>query len=375
MSHAPFAPSAAKRWMSCPGSFALSLQYPEEPESEYAIEGSRLHDVAARHLMGPSLAGTSKEDYTFLKPYLDYARKRIALADAWAVEQHIYHSDLLNGTPDLLLYFKREDLLEIVDLKCGAGIPVDPTENAQAMTYAFMAMHELLKQQTEYPANVRLTIVQPPISDEPKSWDVPAIRIFEHGTQAQEAIDRAMAGGAPLVPGDHCRFCRARPSCPALRGEVIEAFGQAGYAMPITAASLALWLDRADRIDTWVAALREHGHKVAGELLAQGKPGIPGWGLKPKRATRQWADEDKVLEIARRRKIKIWQDKLMSPAMAEKAHPNMPEELTAQIVSVSSGTNLVRLKGDEPQAVEAPESEAKPMDKLMANLNLLQFRK
>lgn len=374
MAHAPFAPSSAKRWMTCPGSFALSLQYPPEPDSEYAAEGSRLHDVAAKHLLKPATAGTGKEDYAFLKPYLKYARDRILAADVWAVEQHILHDPLLNGTPDLLLYFKAENLLEVVDLKCGAGIPVDPVENAQAMTYAFMA---LVKMNADgcYPRKIRLTIVQPPISDEPLSWDTDDARIWQHGADVEKAIAQAMAGGAPLVPGEHCRFCRARPSCPALRGEVIEALGVNPLPAVMSMRSLAEWLDRADRLEAWVAELRNFGHKVAGLALAQGSPGIPGWGLKPKRATRQWADEEAVLAIARRRKIKIWQDKLMSPAMAEKAHPNMPEELTAQIVSVSSGTNLVKLKGDEPQAPKALESDAKPMDKLMTNFALLKFRK
>jgi uncharacterized protein DUF2800 len=375
MSHAPFAPSSAKRWMTCPGSFALSLQYPEEPDSEYAAEGSRLHEVAAGHLRTPSSNGTSKADYTFLKPYLDYARERILAADVWAVEEHIEHTTLLSGTPDLLLLFEKADMLEVVDLKCGAGIPVDPVENAQAMTYAYMALVKITEDTGRWPGHVRLTIVQPPISDKPLIWDTTADRIWEHGKAAEAAIKQAMAGGAPLVPGEHCRFCRARPSCPALRGEVIEALGVNPLPAVMSMRSLAAWLDRADRLDAWIAGLRDFGHKVAGLALAQGSPGIPGWGLKPKRATRQWADEEAVLAIARRRKIKIWQDKLMSPAMAEKAHPNMPEELTAQIVSVSSGTNLVRLTGDEPQAAKALESEAKPMDKLMTNFALLKFRK
>jgi len=98
--------------------------------------------------------------------------------------------------------------------------------------------------------------------------------------------------------------------------------------------------------------------------------------LKPKRATRQWVDEDKVLEIARRRRIKIWQDKLMSPAMAEKAHADLPEELTSLIVAVSSGSNLVKSKGPKTQApLVALESEAKPMDKLMANFALMKHRR
>ena len=59
----------------------------------------------------------------------------------------------------------------------------------------------------------------------------------------------------------------------------------------------------------------------------------------------------------------------MSPAMAEKAHPNMPEELTKQIVAVSSGSNLVR--GEATHVIAAPD--APPMAKLVANLQLKKF--
>ena len=76
-----------------------------------------------------------------------------------------------------------------------------------------------------------------------------------------------------------------------------------------------------------------------------------------------------MLEIARKRRIKIWQDKLLSPAMAENEHPNLPQELRDQIVAVSSGTNLVR--GNAPHAVTAPD--ASPMARLVANLNLKKF--
>jgi hypothetical protein len=52
--------------------------------------------------------------------------------------------------------------------------------------------------------------------------------------------------------------------------------------------------------------------------------------------------------------------------MAEKAHPNMPAELTEQIVSISSGTNLV--KGTDAHAV------ASTPPSLAASLSLLKHR-
>jgi hypothetical protein len=376
--HAPFPPSGAKRWLNCPGSFALGLQRPPLPDTEYSIEGTRLHTIATANLNETSVADRGTDlDRDFLKPYLDYALARIAKADAYAVEETIHHNALLFGTPDLLCYFKAQGLLEIVDLKCGAGIMVDPIENEQMMTYAYMALARMQQDLGMHPPHARLTVVQPPdVEDQIKIWDTSASRILEHGRRVELAIEAAMAGGADIVPGDWCRFCNAKAYCPALRGEVIEALGAAGMPKGMTLQTVALWLDRADRLDNWITALRESAHKAASEAAMSGKPGVPGYVLKPKRATRVWKSEDEVLIFARRRRIKIWQDKLLSPAMAERElGAKMPQELKDMIVSVSSGTNLVKSAAGEAQALPELKSEAAPMERLMANFELLKYRK
>ena len=372
--HALFPPSAAERWMTCTGSFALGLQVPEPPSSEYAEEGTRLHDVAAGHLTGGynDPVWKTTEDYAAIKPYLDYAAKVRKTAVWTAVEDWIGHSAFLSGTPDLLaLYPAKINMLEVVDLKNGAGILVDPVENKQMLTYGYIAIHDMEKQSRPVPRNVRLTVVQPPDEKRPvKSWDTTIERVKEHGAAAEAAIKTALAGEGELVPGDHCRFCKAKAICPKLRGEVVEALAGAA-PLTMTPPQLAVWLDRADRMEGFIKNLREVAHDVASVAAAQHKDGIPGWVLKPKRATRSWADEDAVLAFARQRKIKIYQDKLLSPAMAEKEHPNLPKELRDQIVAVSSGVNLVR--GNAPKVLE-PEGATKT-ERLKANIALMQHRR
>ena len=370
MSHAPFTPSATKRWLNCQGSFPLSLLMPPEVESTYAEEGSRLHGLAAAHLTGCD-DSMHAADWEAIKPYVFYASDRIAVSDFVAIEQRLDYSPLLFGTPDLLLGFDTvmgadRGLLEVVDLKTGAGIMVDAEENEQLLTYAFMALVKLRKLGRVFD-RVRLTIVQPPDEANPvKSWECAAGRVMEHGARVEAAIARALEGDPPIVPGEWCRFCRAKPVCPKLRGEMVEALAGLTPAT-MTPASLAQWLDRSDRMEGFIKAVREVGHTLVGAGV-----NVPGWTLKPKRATRQWDDEDKVLEIARRRKIKIYQDKMLSPAMAEKAHPNLPQELRDRIVAVSSGSNLVR--GEAPDTVNV-KPEATKTERLMANFKLMQHRR
>jgi|SRR6187402_1550130 len=322
--HAPFAPSSATRWLTCTGSFGLGLQLPEAPDSAYAAEGTRLHDVAAAILRGTKdyFPGgvVDPADHTFLLPYLGHAAKVMKAykksGGVVRIEERVEHSDLLFGTPDLTAI--DDEWMEVVDLKTGAGIMVEPEENDQLLAYAYMILSRRKRFDVALPKGVTLTIVQPPDEAKPvKSWETTSDHVMEWGVKAEAAIRAALAGSFDLVPGDHCRFCKAKPVCPKLMGHVVEALPV--VVRELRPDNLAKWLDKADLMQQWLDSLRE----VAHDLASSGHP-IPGYELKPKRATRQWVDEDKVLEIARRRRIKIWQDKLMSPAMAERRTRTCP---------------------------------------------------
>src|SRR5215467_13424311 len=114
--HAPFAPSAAERWLACPGSFALGLAHPPEPESEYAAEGTRLHKVAAAHLLAGDVdRAIQRDDYRFLKPYFEHVKQYAGNDWSRWIEQTIPHSALLFGTPDFMALNRSEDRLVIVD--------------------------------------------------------------------------------------------------------------------------------------------------------------------------------------------------------------------------------------------------------------------
>ena len=336
MAHAAFPPSSADRWMACPASFALSLPLPDPPSSDYAFEGTRLHDIAANVLCAvPPVAPANPEDLEFLRPYLEHCQvlMRRTMTEGWMAETKVHHSALLSGTADFMAW--GDGTFDVVDLKTGQGIEVDPAENKQLMTYAGMAAAKMPGVWKDI-KRVRLTIVQPPAQVPVKTWETTTQRIEQHMGEVEVAISRSLEPAQVPVPGEHCRWCKAKTVCPKLSGAV-DALPVSMAVAELSPEKTADILDRADLVMQFIDAVRAHGHDLAQRGVA-----VPGWTLKPKRATRQWADEEKVLEIARRRKIKIWQDKLMSPAMAEKAHPNLPAELREQIVAVSSGTNLVR---------------------------------
>ena len=49
--HAKLSPSAAARWINCPGSIRLSEKVPPPPSSDYADEGTLAHAVAETKLL------------------------------------------------------------------------------------------------------------------------------------------------------------------------------------------------------------------------------------------------------------------------------------------------------------------------------------
>jgi hypothetical protein len=359
MAHAPFPPSSADRWTTCRGSFGLSLHLPDPGSSSYADEGTRLHDVAANILQGTAAEYTAA-DMAFLEPYIKHCMA-LRVNARWAqIETRLHHSPVLFGTPDFVA-LDHEELLHVVDLKTGFGTPVSPERNAQLMTYAYMVLKDTghfykgLK-------TVRLTIVQPPDEEQPvKHWDCATTAIYAWGTVVEEAIADALGGATELVPGEHCRWCRAKPICPKLLGTVTEAL-----PIPVkdlTPAALSSWLDKADLMQQWLDALRLTAHE-----LAQRGHEIPGWTLKPKRAMRVWKDPEKTLAWARRNRYmtEMTESKLLSPAQVEKQHKDLYGRIDDQVVAVSSGTNLVRGDNAAPVAIAQPP--------LAASLAMLKYR-
>lgn len=363
--HATFAPSAAKRWMTCPGSHLPSLLIPRISSAD-ADEGTRLHDVAAGCLT--QRQDGTVEDVRFLRTYLDYCEKLKARATWYGVEQEVQHSEGLWGTADFLAVVAMD--LHVVDLKSGRGVQIDPEENEQLLTYAVCALGDpkLAPKLGTLSAKskVHLTIAQP-TQDGPveiRTWTTDMRRVMDHAVALNKAMEAAQKPGAAFVPGEHCRFCPVKPNCPELKG-----IGRAALAIPQTAGlaprELSDWLDKADLLQQFIDALRETAHNAVTLGVV-----IPGYALKPKRATRQWSDEEKVAEIARAKRLRIFQPlKLMSPAMAEKAHgQKLPDSITEMIVSISSGTNLVKdasVKDEIPASAQVKREAFKKLTERM----------
>ncbi len=103
----------------------------------------------------------------------------------------------------------------------------------------------------------------------------------------KEAVKQSKRPDAPLMQGDHCRWCAAKAICPLMNGAVDRALAIQFRDVDIQKMGRAL--AQADLLEQWIGDLRALAHQALEHGVA-----VPGWKLVDKRATRKWKVEAKV---------------------------------------------------------------------------------
>ena len=352
--------STAKRVINCPGSVKLAAQMPPQPSSKYADEGTLLHNAIAAVLETDcdpmSLVGTKYSDCVLTAELVEEKLlPALAALDEidpaktaeLMVESHVDFGDYLPGafgSTDVLM--RVGDKAVVLDWKFGSGIPVDAEENPQLMFYAAAAMRSAKTQWVFHGAEtIELVIVQPPHI---RRWEVSRRRLEVFEIDLRNAVRQSEAPEAPVKHGDWCKFCPAKPICPAMNGAVERALKtQLDTVSPELVGAM---LKNADLLEDWIKQLRQ----FALQRLENGA-NVPGYKLVAKRATRQWADE--ATAVAALTALGVDESELMttelkSPAQVEKvlkkAKLGLPDDL---IVSISSGHTLADEADARPPVV------------------------
>ena len=343
--------STAKRVMNCPGSVALVQLAPPSPSSVYADKGTLLHSAISEVLLGEdNVIGMTYEGQTLdqdvidqkLQPALDLLDKLDPDGEMkLAIETRVGFGKFLPGA------FGSCDVLGrlgstayIIDWKFGDGIAVDAEENEQLMYYAAAAMRTPeVAWVFDGAVAIECVIIQPPVI---RQWTTTPARIKAFEKDLKRAVKVASLPDAKLNPGSHCKFCPAKPTCPAMTGAVDRALKVKLDAIDddmlgAYAANAVLLQGWIDDLNALVQTKIEKGYK------------IPGWKLVAKRGTRSWVDQGKAADALAALGVDPIKKEIVSPAQAEKLlkakKQNLPEGLT---VSVSSGDTL------------APESDPRP---------------
>lgn len=290
--HARFSPSAAKRLLNCPPSLVLGEQFDEE-ESQYAAEGSAGHALAEylikKHLKQRTRRPVS--DYyndDLLEAVDDYVSycigeiedaKRECQDPHFAVEQRVDVSDYVSdcfGTADMVVI--TDQVIHIIDLKLGKGVPVYAEENPQLMIYGLglLAFYEMLYD----PKIVRLTIYQPRLNNS-STWDIEPAALKAWGEDVLRPRGAmALMGAGEFQAGSWCRFCKARNQCRARADEFLK-LAQMEFRPPalLSDEEIAEVLKVADDLSKWASDVYAfaqdqaiiHGKAWAGFKLVEGR--------------------------------------------------------------------------------------------------------
>jgi hypothetical protein len=371
--HSPFGGSAAARVLRCPASVGLVKEVPAylHKSSAYAERGTALHSAMAL-LIGEErslddLVGETLNDYTItaddvenaLRPAYAYVERLLdAVGAEFYVEKCVVFPSVPGafGTSDLII--RNGNALRVVDFKFG-GLPVralypdgdEDVYNPQLVFYAAAARHSLPKFFAGVDEIV-LTILQPQ-SIEPDAELVSSVAVTHAELDTfiavyRAACEEALSPTPRLTRGAWCRFCAARPICPAHTGPLLDLSQFVVPTPPCAPADKPAYLralaDGLALVDA-IKDIRTALHDQAKCALEKGDA-VPGYALSAGRAERHWHDENAAVGALIRLGLTrddIVAETMRSPKQVElraKARGlKIPEDL---IASRRSGVSLVR---------------------------------
>lgn len=292
MRHAKLSPSAAERWMSCPGSVHLAPDVSSTGASSvYAENGTAMHEVAEmclrKNIAPQSFIGKTVNARVvtaamveIIQVYVHYIR---SLSGQKFYEEKVTLAAVINdcyGTADCIVF--ENNTMRVIDFKTGGGFLVEAENNKQLMCYALGAY---IKYSPVYDITaIALTIVQPPKGN----IDACIITLDELVAFA-ESLKLAYAAiqNEPdkFVPSTAaCKWCPAKASCPAL-ARLANAAAAIDFRS-ITIETLDEWLTALPLLNMFITAVEAKAKDI---LLSGGT--IFGWKVVEGRKTRTWADE------------------------------------------------------------------------------------
>jgi RecB family exonuclease len=288
--------SRMERIMSCPASFKLENQMPPVPSGEAADRGTRIHEISEKLLNGLAvdgyeqdmLDGYEQEELEVAQQYVKYVDALRSNAVRFGIEVKINKGlqelhPLFGGTADAVVI--KDNTLHVVDLKTGR-VPVQAEENRQLLTYA-LGVARQFKAPTD--VTIKIHIWQP---GNVSVWQTTPERLRQHGKDMVNAANEATSSNPKLAPSSEtCKYCKAKPICPAMREKVQESARQdfVSASEPVITPEM---LDQAEQAIAWGESVQ-----IAAKALLKSGTAISGWGLKPGRKMRSWADEAVAAQV------------------------------------------------------------------------------
>lgn len=313
--HALLGPSSAHRWLSCTPSARLEEGLPDTGSS-YATEGTLAHRLGELLLRAEYEGADITEELAEVQAAPQYSAAMLEHIEGYAAFVAERYADAKSHCPDPRLYVERridvseyvpdgfgttdcviiaDGLMDVIDLKYGAGIPVSAEDNPQMRIYAlgcllaFSLFYEITA--------IRMTIYQPRLDsvstavidrDKLEAW-------AEQFLKPRAAL--AYAGEGPFAPGElTCKWCKAGATCKARAEYQLElAAKDFQDAALMDNDEIAEVLERLPGLLAWAKQVKDYAEDAA---INHGEK-FPGFKVVEGRANRRYVNEG---AIARRLK-------------------------------------------------------------------------
>lgn len=318
--HAILSASAAHRWLTCTPSARLELEEGTDECSVYAEEGTAAHalaEIKLKHIFGKTTNieynadieawhNTPEFEKYYNREFEEYVDSHVQFVVNETEdigEFHIFFEVRVNfsnivpqgfGTADVLIV--TNDMVHVIDLKFGAGVPVSAIKNSQLRLYGFGALN--IFPNTKF---VKMTINQPRL-DSCDSEIIDKQELIEWGFDyVKPRAELAIKGEGQLIASeDACRFCKLKGKCKTradhqlsiARQEFSVIDTRANIAEIITPEKLSYILEVGPAFINWYNDVKSF---ALGQLASGVK--IPGFKLVEGRSNRVITDEKKVAEL------------------------------------------------------------------------------
>ena len=373
--HALLSASGAYQWMACTPSARLQEQFPDNPSGTAAAEGTLAHELAelkvrnyfysvefGKRKLTNAINKLKKEELWqdemmgYTDEYLDYV-KSVAMkypsSPYVAIEKQVDLSTYIPegfGTADCILI--GGSILHVIDFKYGKSPDgrVKAEWNPQMLLYALGAYEAywlLYKIET-----VRLSIVQPRLSDGISEWECTLDEMLQFGEYVKERAALAIKGEGEFAPAPKtCKYCRAKGRCRARAEKDVELSFLVGTDPKLLSnEELGQYLLKGRDVAKWLSDAQD---VALSECLAGKK--VPGWKAVEGRGSRDWTDMDKAFSTLTSSGISdtiLWERKPLSLAQVEKAVGKKDfQELVGELVIMKPGKPALAEESDKREAI------------------------
>lgn len=362
--HSIFSPSAASRWLNCPGSLIPNLLAPDNT-GVFAAEGTVAHSLAEEWLLTGEKPvhrlgkvewidnGTDwfeipidRAMFSYVQQYVDWCLMTPGdkLVESRVDFSFITPVEKQRGTLDFSSVSKKT--LFIRDLKYGKGVEVFAKKNPQLMIYALAMLIWLRDNFGYWPERVVLGICQPRL-DVFDEWETTPEELIGFGEYVRTRAELAWSENAPRIAGEkQCAFCRVKSNCPALAKMAQDLtalnFSEGGYKISSTQTNSLLediesdlyYLDfklpkslstaHLAKIVHYRRSLENWFKSIEYELKKRASAGedVPGYKLVEGRSNRNFVDNDSAQTELKKYGLteeELWTTTFLSPAQAEEA--------------------------------------------------------